>query len=133
MSEMNELKGSETVLVVDDDEDARQAMHRTLDFHGYTALEAADAGSAIEILEDRGGEVDLVVADIVMPEVSGLSLAERIADDFPDTRILFTSGYTDEGIPDEEEFGTRTHFVKKPMTIRELAEEVRAVLDGRAG
>lgn len=132
MSQIDERKGSETILVVDDDEDARQAMHRTLDFHGYRALDAEDGENALEVLEDEDGAVDLVVADIVMPEMSGLSLARRIGERFPEVPVLFTSGYTDQGVPDEEDLGPRTHFLEKPMTIRELAAKVREILDGRA-
>lgn len=133
MSETDELRGTETVLVVDDDEDARQAMCRTLEFHGYTTLQAGDGEEAIAVLEDASHDVALVVVDLVMPEMSGLSLGQALEERHPGARILFTSGYADQGVPDLGRQGERVDFVSKPMTIRELAAKVRELLDRGSG
>lgn len=124
--------GTETILVVDDDADARRAMCRTLDFHGYRTLEADGGETALRALREGGDDVDLVLLDIVMPGMSGLTLARKIHEDHAHAHVLLTSGYADRGVPEEEPSGERTHFLKKPMTIQELAGTVREILDGGA-
>lgn len=130
MAEAEELRGSETVLIVDDDDDARDAMSRTLEYHGYTVLQARGGREAVDLLEETDADVDLLLVDVVMPGMTGISLSEEIAERHPDTPILFTSGYADEGVATPAQMEGRTHFLKKPMTIRALAEKVREVLDG---
>lgn len=133
MTRMSQIEGTETILVVDDDGDARRAMCRTLEFHGYATLQADGAEEAIDVLESSSDGVDLLLVDIVMPERSGLSLGEELRERHPDARILFTSGYADRGIPGLDPDRPDVDFVSKPMTIRELAEKVREVLDRGSG
>lgn len=125
----DELAGSETVLVVDDDDDARRGICRTLDFHGYTVLEAGSGERALERARDHEGDIDLLLADLVMPGLSGQALGEKISGLRPDIRILYVSGYADRGPTEDELESGRVAFAAKPLTIQELAGKVREILD----
>lgn len=129
MSEPDGLRGSETVLLVDDNPEARMAMRRTLEWHGYTVLEAESAAQAIEVAPKTDLPIQLLVTDVMMPGMTGVSLARTLIKDQPTLRVLFVSGYTDREVPRETVAETETAFLQKPMTIRELAKAVRELLD----
>jgi CheY-like chemotaxis protein len=112
---------AETVLVVDDQDVVRDVIRLTLEGAGYTVLEAASPNAAIELVRDEGS-IDLLVTDVVMPEMDAFELADRIATEVPGIRILYTSGYTDAG--------AEGPFIQKPFTPAQLVEKVSAVLAG---
>jgi two-component system cell cycle sensor histidine kinase/response regulator CckA len=112
---------AETVLVVDDQDVVRDVIRLTLEGAGYTVLEAASPNAAIELVRDEG-PIDLLVTDVVMPEMDAFELADRIATEVPGIRILYTSGYTDAG--------AEGPFIQKPFTPAQLVEKVSAVLAG---
>jgi CheY-like chemotaxis protein len=114
---------------VEDEGAVRNIMARTLRECGYTVLEAAHGLQALEILERHGVSVTLIIADVVMPQISGRELAERVLERWPDVPILFTSGYTglyvvQRGLLDEGQ-----EFIQKPIAPDTLAQKVREMLD----
>jgi CheY-like chemotaxis protein len=110
---------SETVLVVDDQEMVRDVIRLALEAAGYTVIAASSPSDAIELARDDAN-IDLLVADVVMPEMDAFELADRITSKLPGLRILFTSGYTDAG--------AEGPFIQKPFTPAQLVAKVETVL-----
>jgi two-component system cell cycle sensor histidine kinase/response regulator CckA len=110
---------NETVLVVDDQDVVRDVIRLTLESAGYTVLEAATPLEAIAIAREAR-PIDLLVTDVVMPEMDAFELAGRISSEIPGVRILYTSGYTDAG--------AEGPFIQKPFTPTQLVEKVSSVL-----
>jgi PAS domain S-box-containing protein len=121
-------RGHETILVVEDEPALRNVVRRSLAAAGYRVLVASNGGEALLSCEKHGGEIALVVTDVVMPGLSGRELAERLARLCPTAKILFMSGHSDEAIEQHGVLGPR--FLRKPFDRETLAERVRAVLDG---
>jgi CheY-like chemotaxis protein len=96
---------------------------------GYSVIEAAGAREAIHLVES-GSRPDLVFTDVVMPEMTGSELAKALQPLLPDAKILFTTGYTRNAIVHNGVLDAGTHLISKPYTINDLAEKVRALLDG---
>jgi CheY-like chemotaxis protein len=122
----------ETLLLVEDEESVRVMAARILRQRGYAVLEAATGGEAIALLERYDGPLDLLVSDIVMPEVSGLELAERLPTLRAGVRVLFVSGYSAADPALKQVAGTVT-LLNKPFRAGELLSAVRRVLDGPLG
>jgi two-component system cell cycle sensor histidine kinase/response regulator CckA len=120
-------RGSETIMVVEDDESVRDLVRLMLESKGYNVLAAAGAEEAERICTDG---VDLLLTDVVMPDVNGRVLAERLSATSPSMRILFMSGYSDEAVYRHGEISPDASFIEKPFTDRTLARKVREVLDG---
>jgi PAS domain S-box-containing protein len=120
-------RGTETIMVVEDDESVRDLVRIMLETKGYNVLAVAGAEEAERICTD---EVDLLLTDVVMPEVNGRALAERLSLTSPSMRILFMSGYSDEAVYRHGEISPNAAFIEKPFTDRTLARKVRDVLDG---
>src|SRR3954469_11882650 len=110
----------ETVLVVDDQDVVRDVIKLSLERAGYRVLEAATPSEAIALARDAGAEVDLLVTDVVMPEMDAFELADRITCELPAVRVLYTSGYTNAA--------AEGPFIQKPFTPAQLIEKVGAVL-----
>lgn len=123
------LGGAETILVVEDEEAVRRLTCRTLEAHGYRVIPAADAHDALLLCERYAGQIDLMVTDVVMPELSGRAVARRAAVLQPRMKVLFMSGYTDDAIVQHGVLDAGTAFLQKPFTPRSLAAKVREVLD----
>jgi PAS domain S-box-containing protein len=121
------VRGTETIMVVEDDESVRDLVRIMLETKGYNVLAAAGAEEAERLCTD---EVDLLLTDVVMPEVNGRALAERLSLTSPSMRILFMSGYSDEAVYRHGELSPNAAFIEKPFTDRTLARKVRDVLDG---
>ncbi len=128
-----EPRGDETVLVVDDEPLLRALAVRTLTSAGYRCLEAADAGEALRVIEQEAERLDLVVADVVMPGMSGGALGERLAHLRPTLPVLYTSGFTDEDVIRRGLLGAGRPFLQKPFSPGHLARTVREALDAAAG
>ncbi len=124
--------GGATVLLVEDDPEVRGLFSKFLEAAGYTVIEATDGRDALETFEARGAEIDLVVTDVVMPNVSGPALTSAIRSRRPDVKVLFVSGYADE-----LEAGTahapHTVLVHKPVTRQVLVDRVAALLRDDSG
>ena len=125
-----ECRGTETLLLVDDDEQVRLVARSILRRHGYRVIDAKHAGEALLYCEQHPGTIDLLVTDVVMPQMSGPDLAKRLAKDRPDMRVLCMSGYTDESVSQRGIPGTEMAYLQKPITPESLTRKVREVLDG---
>ena len=121
--------GSETVLLVEDDESVRALSRSVLAMSGYTVLEANGAAAALRICEQHTGSIQIVVTDVVMPETGGRILVERLGAMRPAIRALYVSGYTDDTVLRHGVLEEGTAFLQKPFTPAALANKVREVLD----
>jgi len=125
-------RGTETVLLVEDDDTVRALTRRVLDRHGYHVLEARNGVEALQIAEPTTQLIDLVISDIVMPELGGRQLVERLRKIRPEVPVLLMSGYTDDAIVRHGIIESGEPFLPKPFTNEALTRKVRAVLDTRS-
>jgi CheY-like chemotaxis protein len=123
-----DLRGSETILVAEDDRAVRSLVVRLLRSMGYWVLEASRVEEALLVCLRHKGPVHLLLTDVVMPKMSGRDLLEHIRPLRPDIRVLFTSGYTEEALH-RRELERDAAFLQKPFTEESLARKVRDVLD----
>jgi two-component system, cell cycle sensor histidine kinase and response regulator CckA len=127
------VRGSETILLVEDENPVRALIRSTLQANGYTVLEAHDGKHAIQVCEQHKGPIHLLVTDVVMPGMGGRDLEERLKPSRPNMKVLFMSGYTDKAIVHHGELDPGTAFLQKPFTPDALARKVREVLDSPLG
>jgi two-component system cell cycle sensor histidine kinase/response regulator CckA len=124
-----DLSGSATVLLVEDEDAVRMGGVRALQSRGYTVHEAASGVEALEIMEELGGEVDIVVSDVVMPEMDGPTLLRELRKTYPDIKFVFVSGYAEDAfarnLPADAKFG----FLPKPFSLKQLATTVKEMLE----
>jgi two-component system cell cycle sensor histidine kinase/response regulator CckA len=123
------LRGTETVLLVEDEEPLRRATVEFLRLRGYTVLEARDGVDALSISKNHGSTIHLAVTDVVMPHMSGGELARELEMLRPQTRVLFVSGYAGQTVLDHKVIDVENNFLQKPFTLKQLASKVRTVLD----
>lgn len=123
-------QGSETILLVEDEEPVRLLVRETLEDAGYKVLEASHGEDAIERLSRTGEPIHLVLSDVVMPKMGGRDLAERVASRHPEIKMLFISGYADSALGRRDDSSRKIPILFKPFTPHELARMVRDVLDG---
>jgi signal transduction histidine kinase/CHASE3 domain sensor protein/ActR/RegA family two-component response regulator len=124
-------RGSETVLVVEDDEPVRRLARRALEGAGYTVLQAASPLEALDILARYNGPLDLLLTDVMMPELTGRQLADRLTASRPGLAVLFMSGYAEDAIVHHGRLDPDTDFLQKPFPPEALAQKVRAILDAQ--
>ena len=125
------LKGSETILITEDEDDVRHFASEVLRMHGYNVLEASNGGMALLKCENYKSRIHLLITDVVMPEMSGSELIARLKSLHREMKVLYMSGYTDDavikhGIPEK-----KVNFLQKPFSPYALLEKVRKVLDSR--
>jgi CheY-like chemotaxis protein len=123
-------RGTETVLLVEDDDGVRALTRMILERSGYRVLEARNGGEALLLCEQHKGPIHLLVSDVVLPQLSGGQLAERLASLQPTMKVLFMSGYTDDAIFHHGSLAAEAPFLHKPFSPETLAQKVREVLDG---
>ncbi|MCC6876068.1 MAG: response regulator [Sandaracinaceae bacterium] len=128
-SELESLNGTETILLVDDDTQVKGVARAILERRGYTVLAAANGGEALLLAEQHPGEIHLLLSDAVMPFMSGQQLAERLAPLRPAMRVLFMSGYTDDGMLLHGVLESVVASIQKPLMPDALARKIRKVLD----
>ena len=121
--------GSEKVLLVEDEDSVRGLARQILESCGYEVFEATNGAEAITKFESEFAEIDLLITDIVMPEMGGRELSEKVTTRCPHIKVLFTSGYTDDGIIRHGIIDQGKNFLQKPFTFDGLARKVRSVLD----
>jgi two-component system cell cycle sensor histidine kinase/response regulator CckA len=121
--------GTETILLVEDDEVVRALVREMLERHGYSVIEAGSGAEALRLCGRGGTAVDLVVTDVVMPGMSGSELAEQLSALYPGIRVLHTSGYTDEAFVQHGVLLVGAAFLQKPFSMHALATKVREVLE----
>ncbi len=124
----NELRGSETVLLVEDEEAVRNMASEILHSNGYHVLGAGNGHEALKVSEQHAGAIQLMVTDVVMPQLGGRELAEKLASKRPEMRVLYMSGYTDDAIVHHGVLDGRAAFLEKPFTPDALALKIREVL-----
>jgi two-component system, cell cycle sensor histidine kinase and response regulator CckA len=129
--EPGSIAGTETILVAEDDAILRPLAKGLLEKLGYRVLDAENAATALVVAGAHDGPIHLLVADVVMPGLSGRELARRLATARPNTRVLYVSGYTDDAIVHHGMLEPGLNFLQKPFTPAVLARKVREVLDAK--
>ena len=127
------LRGSETILLVEDDDQVRAVALTILRRGGYHVIEARNGAEAILRSERHPGTIHLLLTDVVMPQMSGPELAKRLADSRPDMKVLCMSGYTDDSIVRHGVLDAHLAYLQKPITPDALTTRVREVLDAKTG
>ncbi len=126
-------RGSETILLVEDDQEVRNLAREALEGSGYTVLEADAPGQALRVTERHPGPIHVLLTDVVMPQMSGRALAKQLSSSRPEMKVLYMSGYPDEALGDHGVLRIGTALLQKPFTPEDLARKVREVLDTREG
>jgi PAS domain S-box-containing protein len=122
-------RGCETVLLVEDEASVRQASRQFLSRSGYNVLEAFDGEDALREAREHDGPIHLMITDVVMPRMSGPALAAKLADDRPDMKVLFVSGYAERTILQHGKIDVTQRFLEKPFSLKMLGRKVREVLE----
>jgi two-component system, cell cycle sensor histidine kinase and response regulator CckA len=121
--------GSETVLLVEDDEIVLRAIRAVLESQGYNVVAAGDAAQALELSESHPGPIELLLTDVVMPKMGGRELAERLTERRPETKVIFMSGYAADSTLRQRILEAGVPFIQKPFTPDVIALKIREVLD----
>jgi two-component system, cell cycle sensor histidine kinase and response regulator CckA len=121
--------GTETLLLVEDEAAVRSSVRRLLEWHGYTVLEARNGAEALRVYEAHSEDIDLVLTDVVMPEMGGHELIERLRQRHPELRVLFMSGYAERALTHDGSVPSGTGYLEKPFTVETLMRRLREVLD----
>jgi two-component system cell cycle sensor histidine kinase/response regulator CckA len=128
----NSLRGTETILVAEDEDGVRELLRKMLSEFGYTVLTARHGRDALMLAAEHAGDIDLLITDVVMPEMSGRELAETLTGQSPDLKVLYISGYTDDEVFQRGVRGREVPLMRKPFAAEELARRVRSILDAGA-
>jgi signal transduction histidine kinase/ActR/RegA family two-component response regulator len=123
------VSGTETILLVEDEESVRELVSKVLQRNGYTILEARHGQEAVELCQKYPRDIHLLVTDVVMPRMSGREVAEKLQPTRPTMKVLYLSGYTDDEVVRHGVLESMTAFLQKPFTPDALARKVRDVLD----
>ncbi|MCB1486481.1 MAG: response regulator, partial [Bauldia sp.] len=127
-AEIADLTGTANILLVEDEEAVRAFAARALASRGYQVYEAASGVEALDVMEEAGGKIDLVVSDVVMPELDGPSLLRELRKTRPELKIIFVSGYAEEAFKKNLPEGESFRFLPKPFSLKELAIAVKETL-----
>ena len=125
--------GKETILVAEDQPDLRWMICQFLQERGYSVLEAKDGGDAVALAEQYQGTIDVLLTDVVMPQIRGGEVARRLSASRPQMKVIFMSGYTEGefgAVPENSEAGTT--ILQKPFELDSLAGKIREVLNARS-
>ena len=123
-----ELKGNETVLVVEDEEYILRSIQKIIKSYGYTILEAKDPETALQISRNYTKKINLMITDIIMPIMNGKELSKIIQKDHPDTQVLFISGYSEKVIDLKGILEEGIEFLQKPFSPIELVSKIKQIL-----
>ena len=120
--------GRGTVLLVEDEEAVRAFSARVLRNKGYNVLEARSGEVALEVMRDHGDPIDLLITDVVMPQLDGPGLVREVRAERPELKVIYISGYTERNLSHSLDLEGPTHFLAKPFTLKQFAEKVKEVL-----
>ena len=123
------FSGTETILLVEDEEVVRNLSRKILESCGFKVLQADNGLAALALFEKENPTIDLLLTDVVMPQMGGRELAEKLGQKVPGLRVLFTSGYTDDAVVRHGILDTGANFIQKPFTLDALLKKVRELLD----
>jgi two-component system cell cycle sensor histidine kinase/response regulator CckA len=129
----SDLTGAGTILLVEDEDAVRVFGARALRNKGYHVLEARGGEEALRVIDEQHGKIDLLVSDVVMPQMDGPTLVRQIMQKRPDLKVIFISGYTEDRFREQLKEGEVVHFLPKPFSLKQLASKVKEVLTGEAG
>jgi DNA-binding response OmpR family regulator len=122
-------RGCETLLLAEDEAAVRQSTREFLSMNGYVVLEAKNGTEALALARSYKGTIDLMIADVVMPQMGGAKLAAELATDRPTMRVLFVSGYAETTFQRHGTIDVTARFLQKPFSLKALARKIREVLD----
>jgi two-component system cell cycle sensor histidine kinase/response regulator CckA len=123
-----DLTGAGTILLVEDEDAVRVFSSRALRNKGYVVLEARNGEEALTVIEKDGAKIDLLISDVVMPQMDGPTMMAKVREKRPDLKAIFISGYTEDKFRDQLKAGEVVHFLGKPFTLKQLASKVKDVL-----
>ncbi len=126
--QVRDLTGNSTILLVEDEDAVRMFAARALKNKGYTVYEADCGVSALKVLDEIDVEIDLLISDVMMPQMDGPSLVKKIRETDQKLKVIFISGYAEDALDDtimDKDF----HFLSKPFSLKQLAEQVKEVLE----
>jgi CheY-like chemotaxis protein len=123
------LRGTETILLVEDEEIVRNLTRQILEDCGYSVIEARNGLEALELCSNGDCEIDLLVTDVVMPQMGGHELVEKLKRKKSNLRVLITSGYTDDEVVRRDVIESGTNFIQKPFMPKDLANKIREIID----
>jgi two-component system, cell cycle sensor histidine kinase and response regulator CckA len=126
------VRGTETIVLVEDEPAVRRATAEFLTRQGYGVLEAKDGLDALAVVKNHSGDIHLVITDVVMPNLSGGQLATELSQLRPDVKLLFVSGYAGQTVLDHKVFDLETNFLQKPFTLKQLSHKIRIALGSPA-
>ncbi|OQX16120.1 MAG: hypothetical protein BWK76_11965 [Desulfobulbaceae bacterium A2] len=124
-------RGDDTILLVEDESAVLKMVQLMLETFGYSVLASSSPREAMRIASEKLGEIDLLITDVVMPEMTGRDLAEKLTSLYPELKCLFMSGYTNNAVAHQGVLEEGVNFIQKPFSNRELAAKVREVLDSQ--
>ena len=125
------LRGSETILVAEDEDGVRSLTKEVLEKYGYTVLEASNGEEALKIAERHEGPLDLLLSDVVMPRMGGPELAQELLARRPAVKVLYMSGYTDHPMVRRGVVNAGVAFLQKPFTPTVLVSRISEILESR--
>jgi DNA-binding response OmpR family regulator len=120
--------GTETILLVEDEESVRHLVRDTLSAKGYQVVEAENGETGMAAAARHQGNIDLVITDVVMPGMGGREMVKQLIETRPETKVLYLSGYTEDAIVSDGSIEKGTAFLQKPFTLQSLSRKVREVL-----
>ena len=123
------LRGSETILVLEDEEAARAVARDLLEYCGYTVLEASSPKQALHIAQWHQGPIHLLMTDVVLPQMGGPAVAELLEAQRPDLKVIYASGYASDALLRQGKLPHGRAFLQKPYTLESLGRKIRDVLD----
>ena len=128
----SDLTGTAKLLLVEDEDAVRTFSARALSNKGYQVMDAASGAMALQLLEEKKIDPEILITDVMMPEMDGTTLARHVREKYPHVKIIFISGYAEDRF--KEHLGADVWFLPKPFTLKQLATKVKEVLDSpRAG
>ena len=128
-----DLTGIGTVLLVEDEDPVRIFGARALRNKGYRVIEAKSGEAALDLIRDRAEKIDLLITDVVMPQMDGPALVREVREIDPDIKVIFISGYAEDAFRQRLDSDSDIHFLPKPFSLKQLTIKVKDVLGGVPG